>query len=178
MTASIFAKECLILDTNCLINLSASKEIINVLRCIPCLCAVSRYVLKQEMLSHDLQPCIEQGLLLIEKPLPHEAVTIVQIHNEENFPEPTLGAGEIETIALAAHRGWVVATDDIRAKKRLGARFPSVGFLSTPELMKYWADYTHASDISIKKALEQISLVGNYVVGSNHSLYTWWNSWF
>jgi len=178
MTASMFMKQCLILDTNCLINLSASKEIINILRCIPCPCRVSRYVLKQEMLSHDLQPCIDQGLLLVEKPLPHEAITIVQIHAEESSRDRALGAGEIETIAIAAHRDWLVATDDLNARKRLGARFPSVEFSSTPELMKHWVEHTQPSNISVKRALEQISLVGNYVVGSSHPLYSWWNSWF
>ena len=58
-----------------------------------------------------------------------------------------LGDGEAACFAIAAKRGWTLATDD-RPARRLAAE-SSLAVVTTPELVKVWAANTKASDEEI-----------------------------
>jgi len=54
-----------------------------------------------------------------------------------------LGDGEAACFAISANRGWALATDDRRARRF--AAESSLAVITTPELVKLWAENTQAS---------------------------------
>ena len=65
-----------------------------------------------------------------------------------------LGDGEAACFAIAARRGWALATDDRRARRF--AAESSLAVITTPELVKLWAENTQASDEEIVVVLQNI----------------------
>jgi len=81
--------------------------------------------------------------------------------------------GEAMALAIAKSRGWTVATDDRKAIRLAGEH--SISILTTPDLMKSWADSTHAAPEELRLALEQIEKLATFSPPSRHPLYEWWN---
>lgn len=168
--------EYIILDADCTINLASSGQLINILRATGCSCTISGFVHAYEVLRNDIQPCIEQGLLEIVKPRGEEYDTIVQINFDVNTPYKVLGDGEIETSAIAAHRNWAIGIDDRAAREYLIKKRPHLGLITTPEFLKHWVDTEYPVRETVKQALEQVRIQGNYIIGKKHPLYDWWHS--
>ena len=49
-----------------------------------------------------------------------------------------------------------------------------VGTLTTPELVKRWADATSANNKAIALALQNIQELASFIPRSTSPLYTWW----
>ena len=116
----------------------------------------------------DLQPYMAAGLL---------APCDLETHEEiELFVRMAaqLGDGEAACFALAAKRGWALATDDRRAR-RLAAE-SSLKVITTPELVKLWAKNTNASDEEIVTVLENIQRFAYFTPRPNSPEYAWWGS--
>jgi hypothetical protein len=85
-----------------------------------------------------------------------------------------LGDGEAACFAIAARRGWVLATDDRRAKKFAGDS--SLAVITTPELVKLWAENTSASDEEVVTVLQNIQKFAYFTPRANAPEYGWWIS--
>jgi predicted nucleic acid-binding protein len=84
----------------------------------------------------------------------------------------TLDDGEAMCLAVAKNRGWLLGTDDrkaIRLAIQLG-----VTPVTTPELVKHWADRNRATDEELAAALQNIQSFARFVPRRNSSLYAWW----
>lgn len=81
--------------------------------------------------------------------------------------------GEAMALAIAKSRGWTVATDDRKAM-RMAAEH-SISVLTTPDLMKSWADAFHPSLQELRQSLEQIEKLATFSPSSRHPLHKWWN---
>jgi len=81
--------------------------------------------------------------------------------------------GEAMALAIAKSRGWTVATDDRKAIRL--AEEHSVSVLTTPDLMKSWADSTDAAPEELRLALERIEKLATFSPSSRHPLHKWWN---
>ena len=93
-------------------------------------------MLDEEILSINLRPLVAQGLI--------RAVSPDSETEENSFVNfaAELDDGEAVTGAIAMHRNWGIATDDRKARRVFARTNPHVQLLSTPELIKHWAD-TH-----------------------------------
>jgi predicted nucleic acid-binding protein len=85
-----------------------------------------------------------------------------------------LGDGEAACFAIAAKRGWALATDDRRAR-RLAAE-SSLAVITTPELVKLWAENTQASDEEIAAVLQNIERFAYFTPRASAPKYGWWIS--
>ena len=83
-----------------------------------------------------------------------------------------LGDGEAACFAIAANRGWALATDDRRARRF--AAESSLAVITTPELVKLWAENTKASDEEIVTVLENIQRFAYFTPRANAPEYAWW----
>jgi len=116
----------------------------------------------------DLQPYLAAGLLAPCDLETHEEIELfVQMAAQ-------LGDGEAACFALAAKRGWALATDDRRARRF--AADSGLTVITTPELVKLWAGNTHASSEEIAAVLLNIQRFAYFTPRPNSPEYAWWGS--
>lgn len=167
----IFRHDCVIMDACCVINLYESGHMGEILESIPKSVMIAAYVREEEVARFDLQPFIERGLL-----------TIVSIESEDeeiafvNYAAVIGDDGEAATGAIAVHRSWAIATDDRKATNLFAADAPHIQLVSTPDLMKHWADVARPSSQVVRSAIEKIEAEGHYSPGKRHALYAWWKA--
>ena len=173
----------LLLDASCLLNLYATGSLREIAATLPCRFAVADYVTEQEALyiwlpgpvetreervPVDLAPLVSEDLVHVMR-LEHleEEVTFVDL-------AVSVDDGEAVTGALAFHRGCSVATDDRKARRVLGERFPAVPIVSTLELLNLWAEDESVSNVELQVAMTRMRTGANYVPGHRDPLYEWW----
>ncbi|MBW2624427.1 MAG: hypothetical protein JRD68_16075 [Deltaproteobacteria bacterium] len=185
MSDLVFDHDCIILDACCVINLCASYQMESILESIPAQVVISDYVKDREVLviltgpddnvfeereSVDLDPFVDKGL-----------ISIAALDEEEeantflNFASQ-LDDGEAITGAIAVHRDWAIATDDKKATKLFTREAPKIQVISTPEIVKHWADSHNPSSETIRAAIKNIHLRGRYFPDKQHPLYNWWQA--
>jgi predicted nucleic acid-binding protein len=160
--------EAVILDACCLITLSCTGRIEEILRCLPTPVMVADYVYSQEVLKFDLSKLLSTGLLATAK-ADTEAEQIMVVAFALDLDD-----GEAMTGALAAHSNWAIATDDKKALAIFNKALPNIQLISTLSMIKYWAETTGASDDEIRVALEDLHRFAPYEPKSSHPLYHWW----
>lgn len=182
----VFSQDCIILDACCIINLYASGEMGNILKCISKSVAVAAYVRNEEALKIysgfegditqkyeqiDLQRFIDWGLLIVVSPETEaENTTFV------NFAL-SLDDGEAITGAIAFHRNWSIGSDDRKATSFFMLNTPHLQVITTPELIKYWVDTANPPFDVVCQALNQIRTRARYEPNLRHKLYLWWQKY-
>jgi predicted nucleic acid-binding protein len=83
-----------------------------------------------------------------------------------------LDDGEAVCFAIAKSRGWLLATDE-RPTERL-AKKHSVSIITTPELVKHWADKTKASEDDVAKVVWNIQTYAHYFPRKTLPKHSWW----
>jgi predicted nucleic acid-binding protein len=83
-----------------------------------------------------------------------------------------LDDGEAACFAIAKSRGWVLATDE-RPTERL-AKQHGVSIITTPELVKLWADKTKASEEVVAQVLWNIQTYAHYFPRKTLPMHSWW----
>lgn len=175
--------EHLILDACCVINLAATAYTAEIMAALGIHVAIATYVQEQELLSvggsirsletqsviADLQILERSGLLTYESPL-GEAETVAYI----NFAADLGDDGEAVTCAIAAARGWAVATDDRKAINFLRRTAPDIPVVTTLEIIKYWSEQASSSAAKLPMVLHNIRAYGRYTPPQSHRLYAWW----
>jgi len=84
----------------------------------------------------------------------------------------TLDDGEAACLAIAKIRGWMLATDDRPAGKlanRLG-----VEVITTPGLLRLWAERTEASRHEVATVLRSIQTFARFIPRHDSPDYAWW----
>ncbi len=130
-----------------------------------------------------LQPDVEDANKLVKSPIDLEHFTAAGLLQKCDFEGPEeielfvqmaipLGDGEAACFAIAAKRGWILATDDRRAR-RLAAD-ASLAVVTTPELVKLWAENTSANDEEIVAVLQNIQKFAYFTPRVNAPEYAWW----
>lgn len=85
--------------------------------------------------------------------------------------------GEAATGALALSRGYVMATDDIKATRAMRSRKPDIRVLTTPEIVKQWADTLGISEEEVRQTIHRIRYWARYTPPDSHPLREWWRQW-
>ena len=84
----------------------------------------------------------------------------------------TLDDGEAMGIAIAKVRGWTIATDDRRA--RLKAAELNVPVVTTPQLMRMWAERNSIPKLDVARALQRIQTLARFIPSPGFPNYEWW----
>lgn len=161
-----FSAGCIVLDACCLINLSVSGRASEIVGALGVPVAVVDYVLEQEALT--VQEELWKGIV--------QTVSLQNEAEENAFVDFAvyLDDGEALTCAIAQARGWAVASDDRKVGTLLRQNFPHVQLVTTPELVKQWADRETPGDAELRSVLESIQDEARYFPGVGHPLYGWW----
>jgi predicted nucleic acid-binding protein len=114
----------------------------------------------------DLVPMIQAGFLH-ECDLEGEEETELFVQTATRLDD-----GEAKCFAIAKSRGWLLATDE-RPTENL-AKKHSVPIITTPELVKHWADETKASEEEVAKALWNIQTYAHYFPRKTLPMHSWW----
>jgi predicted nucleic acid-binding protein len=176
------AKPVVISDACCLINLYAAGDLASLLRGIGWPVYVSVGVVAEAYYTLvpdeeeqsrlipvpiDLSPAIDQGVLkTCEVSGDEEAELFVRLAS-------TLDDGEAGCLAIAKVRGWSLATDDRKATHL--ATDLGVLTITTPELMKRWADCARPDAGSLTQAIRNIQTYARFVPRPGSPLSVWWS---
>ena len=172
-----------ILDACCLLNLYATSRLREIAVALPHRLVVADYVLEREALyvwlpdstggsEHripiDVSSLVDEGLLtVVHLERPEEEALFVDL-------AASVDDGEAVTGALALLRGYLVATDDRKARRVLSERSQAMGLVSTLELVKSWWEVSSIADSELRHAMEAIRSGASYVPGERDPLYEWW----
>lgn len=178
MPEVVIRHSAVVLDACIIINLAATGEFEGILETLPTRLIVTAYVLKHEVISYinaegqeisvNLALQVEKGLLqavALDTSTEDEADYVVA------FEAQRLDAGEAQSAAIAINRGWALATDDKRAIKIVPQTSPNTQIMTTPELMKLWADQGNMTRERIRQAIRSIR---RYLPPDTHPLAVWW----
>jgi hypothetical protein len=181
--SGLSSHDCIMLDACCVLNLYASGYMDAILQALSTSVAVAAYIKEKEALrilcepdgtsvrkyeQIDLQPFIDQGLLVIVSP-DNEAEDTTYV----NFAVD-LDDGEAVTGAIAFHRHWSVASDDRKAIAFFGRNVPHVQIVTTPEILQFWVSTANPHPDIVSHALRNISIRARYEPDKGHTLYDWW----
>jgi hypothetical protein len=172
--------ETVILDACCSLNLVATGRAGDILRQLP-----YRFCLSQrgrgetlylrapdgdERESVDLQPFFDDGLLTVE--------ALAGTSEETLFVEfgAHVADGEAEAAALAVNRGYILATDDRKARRIVLERHTALRLIGTLELLHAWQEAAGPPDAIVSDALQRISVRATYRPRRTHPLWDWWNN--
>lgn len=163
-----FLHESYLVDTCTLINLDATGEALDILRELPATVFIAS-VVEFESRTADVDHLKSSGVLLMAGQLsPPEENMWVQLAGQN------LDDGEAESAAISIQRGWGFVTDDGHATDVLVGGFPAVQVVSTPEILRFWCEHTHASRGAISHLLGRVESIGRFRPAKSHSLYNWW----
>lgn len=84
----------------------------------------------------------------------------------------TLDDGEAVSMAIAKTRGWGLASDDRKARRLAGQL--GVHVLTTPELVKAWAQNTSATATDLAQVLQNIQAFARFMPHKTMPLHQWW----
>lgn len=173
----------ILLDACCLVNLYASRNIEAVLQSLPFRFGVVRRVMEVEATyvlvggegedaedrePVNLTPLLNSGLLeIVDIDTEDEAEAFVNLAFD-------LDDGEARTIAVAIHRGDIVATDDRKARQVVEHLVPPVMLISTTELLRQWSLAEGIAEDQIRRALFDIQQRGRFLPPRHDPLREWW----
>ena len=173
----------ILLDASCLLNLYSTGRLRDILEVLPQQFVVAAYVRDVEVIytwrqnpigegeikeEVNLAGVINEGLLVVfDLEGPEETATFVDLAS-------VMDDGEAVSGALASHHGYALATDDRKARRELRVRLPSLGLVSTLELMKQWSEVIPVTECELRTALEAMIFGASYVPGRSDPLYEWW----
>ena len=75
-------------------------------------------------------------------------------------------------LALAESRGWLIATDDKKAMRI--AEQAGLDVVSSPRLLKLWADADRPDPRTLTKALRDIERLAQFRPNAAMRKYKWW----
>jgi predicted nucleic acid-binding protein len=168
-----------VIDSCCLINLCAAGDLGDVLPPLGLTWHIPKAVMGETLFLRDvdsdgnrqlrrvdLQASVDRGLLRPCSP-ESEAETSLYV-----ALAAALDDGEAMALAIAKSRAWRLATDDrlaIRHAKDLG-----VPIVTTPELMKRWADALSLDIAQVRAALGRIQKLARFVPSPSFPMHSWW----
>lgn len=168
----------LILDACCAINLFATPYAGNILAAIRQPVAIAQFVVEKELLH--LAALLSPDADDLAERLEQCGVVTVPLQEEEEALFLALAAqlddGEAMSAAIAIARNWTIAADDRRVVTVLGRVGAMVGMVTTPKLIKLWAEQSAIDGFILRSVLTDIKSKARFRPWRSHPLYTWWHS--
>ncbi len=113
-----------------------------------------------------LHECVGSGTLIRCKPT-NAAETALYVQLAADLDD-----GEAMAMAIAHQRGWLLATDDRKARRR--AAELAVSVVTTPEIMRLWAESGTADRPAIRTALLNVQSLARFTPTAAFPQYEWW----
>lgn len=168
-----------IIDACCFINLYASGEMAHFFEASRWSWYVPRAVLREclfirvqssegadEREAVQSQGHVDSGLIVpVDIESAKEAELYVRLAAD-------LDDGEAMALAIAHYRGWVLATDDRKARRI--ARDWAVETVTTPELMREWQRVARLPASHVRTLLANIESRGRFTPAEDAPDYAWW----
>lgn len=174
----------LVLDSCVVINLFATRIMPEILGALGLSSSVTNYTLTAEGLwvgaGRRSDPNSDFELVDLRALIDSDVVQVLDLTDPEAdlFVElaGSMDDGEAIVGAIAAKRGFAVATDDRRAIRVFASVLPDVALVSTPQIMKQWSDNRAPDHATLRMALRNIHQRGRYYPRSTDPLYNWWQN--
>jgi hypothetical protein len=115
----------------------------------------------------DLTPLISAGVLTVCQPDDRSELDLFT-----QYATLFRSDGEAMCLALAEFRGWLLATDDKKAI-RIGQQ-AGLTVLSSPQLVKMWADNAHPDQRTLVQALQNIERLAQFRPNPTMPECPWW----
>ncbi|MCI0533914.1 MAG: hypothetical protein L0Z50_01670 [Verrucomicrobiales bacterium] len=115
----------------------------------------------------DLKPLISAGVLAVCQP---DVQPELDLYTQ--YATLFRSDGEAMCLALALSRGWLAATDDKKAIRI--AQQAGLTVLSSPQLMKMWADNFRPDQPTLTKAIENIERFAQFRPNPAMPECQWW----
>jgi hypothetical protein len=168
-----------VVDACCLINLCAAGNLRERLSLIGGEWYVPTAVLAETLYLHveqpdgtidksplDLQAFVDDGILLsCSAEAGRELELYVDLATQ-------LDDGEAMALAIAKTRSWTFSTDDRKAKRIAGDL--GVNVITTPDIVKRWADLASPSADELKEMLRRVELLASFFPAASDPLCSWW----
>jgi len=169
-----------IIDTCCLINLYATGDQMAIFEHFHGVCVsdlVQQEALWIRCIDHespenlvprriDLSEAVDAGLIrLCQLEGPREMEWFVRLAQN-------LDDGEASVLAIAKSRGWIVATDDKKARQIASEQ--QIRVISTSEMVQRWETTQGMSNKKIRDVLLRIQRFGRFHPRQSDPLYEWW----
>jgi len=174
------SRQNVLLDTCVLINLLASGECQDILRAINNQWLVCAAVEKESLYlrTNDAHNPMEAVTLA-----PLISMKLLQICNVESAEEARLYVnyatqlddGEAMSVALARARGYILATDERKARRLFLEVSVQDRLMCTSQILKDWAEATTISRPRLKSALLQIVSRARFFPPAADSNLQWWS---
>ena len=171
-----------IVDACCLINLCAAGELRDLLNAaggqwyVPSVVRTESMFLRVEQPDGtivrepiDLAPFMESGVLKECRPETGPELDLYVVLASR------IDDGEAMALAIAKTRGWIVSTDDRKARRL--ATDLGVRVWTTPQIMKRWADVTKSPADVVRSRLWRIEQRARFFPATADPLSAWWQSW-
>ena len=121
-----------------------------------------------ETIRIDVNPAVQAGL--VETCLPTDgAETDLYVLLAQDLDD-----GEAMSLAIAKSRGWMLATDDRKARRK--AEELGVRTLTTPELMRRWAERNKRPTRVVADALRRIEALARFTPARTAPEFAWWRN--
>jgi hypothetical protein len=178
MNFNPFHPGCVILDACCLLNIYASRRMVDILPCIGSRTVVVDYVLNRETqyvrdivgkIPVDVTPVIAAGMLGV--------VSMETVEEQASYIDLVAAIGddgESMTGAMAIQNKWAMATDDRAATQVMKQMAPQVELVTTPDIIYSWADTTHPSEDELRSVITDIRRRASFSCQRGHPYYGWW----
>jgi hypothetical protein len=115
----------------------------------------------------DLNPLLASGVLTLCQPDNQQEEDLFT-----QYATRFRSDGEAMCLALAESRDWLIATDDRKAIRI--ALQAGLTVLSSPHLVKTWADTDGPDQTTVTKALQDIELFAQFRPNPTMPEYQWW----
>ncbi|MEX2139676.1 MAG: hypothetical protein WD894_10470 [Pirellulales bacterium] len=119
------------------------------------------------MVPVDLSPMIGAGLLTVCGPQTQQ-----ELDQFTQYATIFRSDGEAMCLAIAGERKWIVATDDRRAIRI--AHQAGLTVVSSPELVKAWADATSPDQVALERVLQDIQVLAQFKPNPTMPEFQWW----
>lgn len=172
-----------LLDACCILNLSASGHLLEILQAIPAQVVVTQVVRERELKTlQRLENEENEGAIQLEAAIAQGVMIVVDFQSESeetsfvNYVFELGDDGESACCAIAVHRGWAIATDDKKAISFIEKEMSQLQIISTPEIIKHWSEKVSLDASILRDVLQEIRVKGRYLPPKNHRLLSWWQA--
>jgi predicted nucleic acid-binding protein len=175
--SAIGAPQDVVLDTCCLVNLAAIDGTLECLAAfgltwyVPTAVQAEGIFIRtaidsREVRRIDLAAAVSAGTVHICDPV-DDVERGLYVEFALNLDD-----GEAMALAITKNRGWTLATDDRKARKKADA--VGVPVVTTPELVERWATRVGCSEETLATALGRVEALARFVPPGDSPGAEWW----
>jgi predicted nucleic acid-binding protein len=87
-----------------------------------------------------------------------------------------LDDGEAQALAIAKHRGWILLTDDNKARNVASRPDVAVPTINTPAILRIWAQQSQANQQKLPIVIKRIVELARFNLKTTSVDYAWWQA--